>query len=31
MKWEPESVLEASRVRSWDQVALEVETVFQKI
>jgi len=30
-KWDTESVLEASRVRSWDQVALEVETVFQKI
>ncbi|MGD9826222.1 glycosyltransferase [Desulfobacter sp.] len=30
-KWEPESVLEASKVRSWEQVAIEVESVFQKI
>jgi len=30
-KWDTESVLEASKVRSWDQVALEVATVFQKI
>ena len=30
-KWDTESVLEASKVRSWDQVALEVAAVFQKI
>ena len=29
--WDPESVLSASKVRSWEQVAIEVETVFQKI
>lgn len=30
-KWKPESVLENSRVRSWEQVALEVQMVFKKI
>lgn len=30
-KWEPERVLLQSKVRSWDQVALEAESVFQKI
>ena len=30
-KWKPESVLENSNVRSWEQVALEVQIVFKKI
>jgi len=30
-KWDPESVLGASKVRSWEQVALEVQTVFKGI
>jgi glycosyltransferase involved in cell wall biosynthesis len=30
-KWDPESVLAASKVRSWEQVALDVQTVFKGI
>ena len=30
-KWDPESVLENSRVRSWEQVALEVQVVFKEV
>ena len=30
-KWDTESVLENSRVRSWEQVALEVQMVFKEV
>ncbi|WP_321495886.1 glycosyltransferase [uncultured Desulfobacter sp.] len=30
-KWDPESVIKASKVRSWEQVALDVQAVFRTI